>query len=102
MSYEPQVHYVVVHLPGEKYQHGVDFREQPKVMGHVQHYARWLEEGKLLMGGPFLPPFEGGMMIAQAEISEEELTAYASADPAVADGLLRFEVRPWYVPMRAE
>ncbi len=100
MSQEPVVHYVVFHTPGEKWQTGVDFREQPGVMEHVLHYKQWLDNGKLLMGGPYLPPFEGGMMIAADHVTEDELKAYAASDPAVHAKLLNFEVKAWYVPMQ--
>ncbi|MEZ4515382.1 MAG: hypothetical protein R3C44_00595 [Chloroflexota bacterium] len=101
MAQEPTVYFAVFHSPGEAWIEDVDFREQPGVMEHVTHYARYLEEGKLLMGGPFLMPNSGGMMIAKSEVTEEELRAYAAADPAVQSKLLSFEIRPWYVPMRS-
>lgn len=97
----PQVHAVVFHRPGPQWQAGVNFREQPGVMAHVQHYAQLLEKGQLEMGGPFLLPDSGGMMVATAEVTLEVLEAFAAADPAVQSGLLMYEVRPWYVAMRA-
>ena len=70
-------------------------------MEHVQHYTRLLEDGKLAMGGPLLAPNRGGMMVAMPSVGREELEAFASTDPAVASGLLEYEVLPWYTPMRA-
>ena len=99
MAQDTTVYYVVVHSPGEAWVENLDFREQPGVMDHVTHYARFLEQGKLLMGGPFLAPHSGGLMIAQPQVPEEELRAYAAADPAVQSKLLTFEIRSWYVPM---
>ena len=93
---------VVFHSPGENWQHGVDFREQPGVMEHVQHYAKLFEQGKLFRGGPFTDPDSGGMMIATQEVSRDELMAFAAEDPAVLSGLLTFEVRTWYVAMAEE
>jgi len=89
----------VFHSPGENWVSGVDFREQPGIRDHVDHYSRLLESGKLFMGGPFLPPASGGMMIADASMSPEELEAFASEDPAVRKGLLRYEVKSWYIAM---
>lgn len=94
------IRFVVFHRPGPKWQKGVDFREQPGVMEHVKYYREWYEQGKLEMGGPFLVPDSGGMMIPVAGLSQEEVTRFAAADPAVGTGLLEFEVRPWYVAMR--
>ena len=90
---------VVFHAPGPKWKHGVDFREQPGVMEHVQHYAQLFEEGKLFKGGPFTDADSGGMMIATEDVSREELTEFAAKDPAVQKGLLTFEVKTWYVAM---
>jgi uncharacterized protein YciI len=61
----------------------------------VAHYAELLKQGKLVMGGPFLDARSGGIMIAEPAVSEQELRAFAAADPAVKSGLLTFEVRPW-------
>ena len=93
---------VVFHSPGPNWAHGVDFREQPGVMEHVQHYAQLLEQGKLFLGGPFTAADSGGMMIANEAMSRDELIAYAAADPAVLKGLLTFEVKTWYVAMSAK
>jgi uncharacterized protein YciI len=90
---------VVFHSPGPKWRTGVDFREQPGVMAHVQHYAGLLEDGKLLFGGPFTDADSGGMMIAVGSVTREELEEFAAADPAVLAGLLDFEVKSWYVAM---
>lgn len=99
---EAQVHFVVFHRPGAVWQMGVDFREQPGVIEHVAYYAKLQAEGKLAMGGPYLTPDRGGMMVATSEVSERELRDFAAADPAVQSGLLEFEVLAWYVPMKAE
>ena len=98
----PHVRFVVIHRPGPAWQPGVDFREQPGVMEHVGHYAGLHADGKLELGGPFLTDDAGGMMVATSDVSEEELAAFAGSDPAVASGLLEFEVRPWYVAMKRE
>jgi uncharacterized protein YciI len=91
---------VVLHTPGPKWKRGVDFREQPGVGAHVAHYAILMAQGRLEMGGPFLSDDNGGMMVATPDVSLDELEAFASADPAVKSGLLHYEIRTWYVPMR--
>jgi uncharacterized protein YciI len=95
------VQYVVFHRPGPKWVEGVGFREQPGVADHVRHYAGLLEQGKLDRGGPFMTD-DGGMMIAVAEMSGDELEAFAAADPAVQAGLLLYEIKPWFVAMMGD
>ena len=80
------IRYVVIHQPGPKWQSGVDFREQDGVGKHVQHYLKLHEQGKLELGGPFLLQDAGGMMVATKDVSEEELEAFAAADPAIQSG----------------
>lgn len=98
----PQTHLVVLHAPGPGWQPGVDFREQPGVSEHVAHYGQLMERGRLEMGGPFLSADSGGMMVATPDVGFDELDAFASHDPAVESGLLTYEIRAWYVPMRRE
>jgi uncharacterized protein YciI len=87
--------FVVVHSPGPAWKPGVPPFEQAGLQLHVAHYAQFLKQGKLLMGGPFLDAQSGGIMIAEPGVTEAELRAFAAADPAVKSGLLTFEVRPW-------
>ena len=93
------VRYVVIHKPGPKWQYGIDYRQQDGVGEHVEHYLKFHQQGKLQLGGPFLLPDVGGMMVTTKEVSQEEIEAFAAADPAVKSGLLIFEVRPWMTAM---
>jgi uncharacterized protein YciI len=93
------IRFVVIHKPGPAWQYGVDYREQEGVAAHVGHYLKLHEQGKLQLGGPFLIPDAGGMMITTKEVSMEEIEAFASADPAVKSGLLVYEIRPWMTAM---
>lgn len=95
------IKHVVFHTPGPSWQPGIGFREQPGVMAHVQHYAQLHAQGKLFSGGPFTDD-SGGMMIASADFSREELEAFAASDPAVHSGLLKFDIKSWYIAMSAE
>ena len=96
------IRYVVLHKPGPKWQYGIDYREQAGVSEHVQHYLKLHEQGKLELGGPFLVPDVGGMMVATKDVVQEELEAFAAADPAVQSGLLLYEIRPWMTAMERE
>ena len=98
MADAPQPRYVVFHTPGAAWQPGVDFREQPGVREHVMYYAGLYQQGKLELGGPFLTPDAGGMMVTERGVEQGEIEAFAAADPAVQSGLLRFEIRPWHTP----
>jgi uncharacterized protein YciI len=95
-SIPPKNRYVVIHTPGPSWGTGIDFRDQPGVEEHVSHYFQLHEQGKLELGGPFLIPDSGGMMVTSKEVSFDEIEAFAAADPAVRSGLLLFEIRPWY------
>lgn len=99
---DPRMRFVVFHTPGENWQPGVSFREQPGVREHVMHYGQLYEQGKLEMGGPFLVQDVGGMMVTTTDVSHDEIDAFAAADPAVHSGLLRYEIRPWLTAMVRE
>lgn len=91
--------YVVFHRPGPAWLPGKGMFEQPGVRAHVAHYRQWLEAGKLELGGPHLDAAGGGMMIPVASLAQDEVQRFASEDPAVKDGTLSFEVRPWLIGM---
>ena len=95
------VRHVVVHSPGPAWKAGVPFFEQDGVQGHAAHWRRWLEAGKLAMGGPFLDAHAGGMMIPAEGVGEAEIVAFAHEDPAVVSGLLTVAVRAWLIGMKA-
>lgn len=93
--------HVVFHTPGENWQSGVDYREQPGVMEHVKHYQQFFEQGNIALGGPFLDEDRGGMMVTVDNLSLEEVETFAAADHAVKSGLLKYEVVTWHTPFVA-
>ena len=93
------VRYVVFHRPGPAWRPGASMFEQPSIRAHVAHWRPWLEQGKLALGGPHLDATGGGMMIPATGIGEDEARRHAGDDPAVKDGTLVVEVRPWLVGM---
>ena len=93
------VRYVIFHKPGPNWKYGIDYREQDGVNDHVQHYLKLHEQEKLQLGGPFLLPDVGGMMVTTKGISQSEIEAFAAADPAVRSGLLVYEILPWMTAM---
>ena len=94
------IRYVVIHTPGPQWQAGVPLFEQRGIVQHIEHFRALLDSGKLEMGGPFLDPAAGGMMIPCDGVSESEIIEFAKADPAVVAGLLHAEVRQWLVGMK--
>ncbi len=62
---------------------------------HIQHIRGLDEEGKLVLCGPFTD-HAGGMIILQVEGKSEAL-AIAEADPFVAEGVRRYEIRTWEI-----
>ncbi len=92
--------YVVLHKPGPRWVAGKSPFEQPGLQAHIDHYRQLLQQGKLVLGGPFMDGAAGGMMLPEAGLSEAEITEFAQADPAVKSGLLLVEVRPWMIGMR--
>jgi len=93
--------FVVFHSPGPSWEPGLPLMQQLGIQEHRAHYARWLAEGKLQLGGPFADSTGGGMMICKPDIDEDALRMHALADPAVESGLLQFEIRPWVPALRA-
>ena len=76
--------------------------DQPGIRDHVEHYRKWLQAGKLDLGGPHLDARGGGMMIPVAGLALDEITKFAEEDPAVKSGLLVAVVRPWLIGMRKQ
>ncbi len=87
------IRYVVIHSPGPAWKTGRPIFEQAGVGEHIDHFRQLLDDGRLEMGGPFLDAAGGGMMIPVAGLTESEIVEFANADPTVASGLLRFQVR---------
>jgi uncharacterized protein YciI len=62
---------------------------------------RLRDEGRLVLGGPFLDEESGGLAVIEAG-SLEEADALAREDPSIASGFLTVHVRPWLAAMRRE
>ena len=96
-SNAPQIFCAIIHTPGPNWQSGTPYREQPGVGEHVAYMRQQLENGMLLIGGPFLDDSGGMMVCSHADMAKA--TELAEADPAVKSGLLKAEVKPWMLPM---
>jgi uncharacterized protein YciI len=94
--------YALFHSPGPAWTEGVGFREQPGVEQHHAFMKSLHDRELLVVGGPFLDAVSPGRAVGVAVIrapSAEEAEAIAHEDPSIDAGLLRVEVRPWYVPL---
>lgn len=85
------------HTPGPEWKHGLPYPEQPGIEKHVGFVRRLLEDGHLLMGGPFGDEASGGMLVVQSA-SLDEATALANEDASIGH-LLEVYVRPWRIAM---
>lgn len=84
-------------------------RTQPQLVSSVKYlflsrsahsrYAAHDYGFQLQCPDSFLSPRFRGMMVATKGVTEDEIEDFAAADPAVAAGLLLFEIRPWYTVM---
>lgn len=93
----PPIYFALFHTPGPSWQSGVGFRDQEGIAAHIQYMATQVDAGRLVFGGPFLDD-SGGMMVLRADDVAAAL-AIAAADPTVANGLLRVEVKAWMMAM---
>jgi uncharacterized protein YciI len=102
VSGAPPVYQVLFHRAGPAWLAGMEFREQPQVGLHVGFMAALAEEGRLVLGGPFLDAASEGDVVGMAIVdfgSPADAAKRAAADPSLAAGLLTVEVRPWLAPM---
>ncbi len=93
MGAAPPTYFVIQHSPGPAWRTDVGFSDQPGLSEHRAYYAKIMDKGLIVMGGPFLDN-SGGMQILSTA-SEADAEAIAKADPAVKSGLLIAKVRPW-------
>ncbi len=91
-------YWVLVHAPGPAWVPGVPFPQQPGVELHQAHMRRLLDDGQLVIGGPFLDEQGGGFVVVRAD-TEAEALALGTPDESLAAGLLTMTVRPWLAAM---
>ena len=89
--------FVLFHEPGPDWKQGVPYPDQPGIEAHVAFARRLVDEGRLVMGGPFADEESGGMLVIRAE-SLAEAEALANEDASIG-GLLSVTVRPWRIAM---
>jgi uncharacterized protein YciI len=103
MSESPEypILFAVRHLPGPEWVPGLDPREQAGIGEHAAYWASVGAEGRILLGGPFLDPDQGGLVVMSPGHAWEDVEEIAEADPALSRGLLAYEILTWFAAVRA-
>ncbi|MEB2776439.1 YciI family protein [Algoriphagus sp. D3-2-R+10] len=89
--------YVIAFLyRGERVSEYTDQQRSDIQAGHMANINQLVEEGQLVMAGPFFGNEElRGLFIFAVE-SLEEAEKLTATDPAVKAGVLRMELKEWY------
>jgi uncharacterized protein YciI/uncharacterized damage-inducible protein DinB len=70
---------------------------QKILLDHLRNIRRMMDEGKMLVAGPFMTDADlGGICVFNTE-SAEEAKAWAESDPLVKAGRFTVEIHPWLV-----
>lgn len=85
--------YVVLYTPGPNWLPGQGVYNQP-LEEHGHYMQRLYDQGKLLLGGPFIDD-SGGMAVIEVAGEAEAQRAVAD-DPAVRDGIFSATIHPWH------
>jgi uncharacterized protein YciI len=64
--------------------------------GHQENMRRWVDEGKLIVSGPFFPNEEGLEGIFILDIKFDEAKTVLESDPAIKANALSYAAYPWY------
>jgi uncharacterized protein len=99
---------VAFQTPGTNWVSGVKYNEQPEFLAHVGYMIEMQEKGRTVLSGPFMEKAgglngilaDGGMTIFKAA-DLEEATKIATDDPTVKSGMLKVEVRMFWVPFHS-
>ena len=95
------IYFVVFQSPGPKWVAAKLYNEQPQFGDHVKYMEECHARGKIVLSGPFMEGAGvmalGGMTVFRAA-DLEEATALGTEDPTVKSGMLKVEVKPWWIP----
>jgi uncharacterized protein YciI len=86
--------FLVVYRPGPSWVAGKPLAEQP-LQEHGRYMIELYGKGALKFAGPFLDD-SGGAMVFEAG-SEADAKAIVAADPAVVNGIMIGDLRPWRI-----
>lgn len=86
--------WTVVFRPGPSWVPGRSVYEQ-ELEGHGLYHQQLLEQGVLLLGGPFIDDAGGVALLLAADA--EGARSLVEADPAIQSGVFEAEVHPQHV-----
>ncbi|MGI4959122.1 MAG: YciI family protein [Janthinobacterium lividum] len=98
-------YFVAFHSPGPAWIEGTPYNEQPRFMDHANYISRLHDEGRIVVSGPFMETLggmagtmaSGGMAILKAA-DLEEATKLGTDDPTVVSGMLKVDMKIFWVP----
>ncbi len=83
-----------IHAPREHFAETMTEDERAVWGEHFQLLVKRLEEGSLILAGPTLGAINTGVCVFEAP-DEDAALAYMNADPTIASGMARGELRPF-------
>lgn len=95
----PSFWHILTHTPGRAAERGIPLQRQPLFAGHERFLQSLTADGLLVAAGP-LPQTPGAGQTVVRGLTTEQATERATADEAVAGGLLDVAVQPWIVVSR--
>ena len=95
-GYEMTTYYMAFLMKGPNWT-PEETEETKKIQAaHLANIKKLVEEGKMILAGPFLDEWEiRGIFVYKVD-SMKEAIALTEMDPAVMAGRLSLEVHPWY------
>jgi uncharacterized protein len=98
-------YFVAFHSPGPNWVAGTPYNEQPEFLKHVDYISGLHDKGKIVLSGPFMEEpgglagklANGGMAILKAT-DLKEATKLGTDDPTVQSGMLKVEMKTFWVP----
>ncbi len=92
-KFELVKYYFVMLMQGPNRTHPDSVAQKIKA-GHMANINKMAKDGKLLVAGPFADAKGGGIFILKVDTIEEG-KKLIDDDPAVKEGRLIYEIRPW-------
>ena len=95
-EYEMTTYYMALLKKGPKWSPEVTEGTKRVQAAHLANIEKLVDEGKMILAGPFLDEWEVRGIFVYKVDSMEEAIALTEQDPAVISGRLSLEVHPWY------
>jgi len=95
-KYEMTTYYMAFLKKGPQWSPEITEETNKVQAAHLANIERLVEEGKMILAGPFLDEWEVRGIFVYKVDSMEEAIELTEQDPAVIAGRLSLEVHPWY------